>query len=308
MQNIALFYNPVAGMAGFAGKLDRIIYLCQEQGLQAVPFRIRNGEYIRRTMEEIAGLPWHTIAAAGGDGTINQVVDAMMHCGVTAPLALFPEGTSNDLANYLRISRYEEEYCRLLTQGNTIPLDVGRVQNRYFINVAAAGFITETAHEVDHNMKNLLGRIAYLLKGLEKIPQLRTVRMTVVDDLNRKYDEEIFFFMILNGGMAGGFRLLPVGDALNDGYLDLVALKKVRLPDLAPMLLKQMQSRQLIDNDAIFYCRARSFDIDLQPISDTDLDGERGPQLPWHVECCPRQLTLRVPVEDNTPYGQRVLP
>ncbi len=297
MQNVALFYNPVAGLAGFAEKLDRIVYFCQEQGLQVVPFRIRNAEYIQKTMREIAGQPWHTIIASGGDGTLNQVADAMIHCGVEVPLALFPEGTSNDVANYLHIPRYEEEYCRVLTQGKILPIDVGKIRNHYFVNVASAGFITETAHEVDHNLKNLLGRIAYFLKGLEKIPKLRVLRMNVEDDVGRKYEEDIFFFMILNGGVAGGFRHLPFQDAMSDGYLDLLALKKVRLHNITPMLLK-LPTGQLINDESIFYCRARSFDIDLQPNSATDLDGERGPQLPWHVECCPRRLQFRVPEDD----------
>ncbi len=294
MQNLALFYNPVAGFAGFADKLDRIVYLCQEQGLQVVPFRIRNGEYIQRTMREISGQPWHSIVAAGGDGTLHQVVNAMLQSGIEAPLALFPEGTTNDVANYLHIPRDEEDYCRVLTRGKLLSIDVGKIGNQYFINSASAGFITETAHEVDHNMKNLLGRVAYFLKGLEKIPKLRELNMTVQDDAGRNYEEEILFFMILNGGIAGGFRHLPFQGAMSDGYLDLLALKRPRLSNIPQMLLK-WQNGQLVNDESIFYCRAKSFAIDLQPNSSTDLDGERGPQLPWKVEVCPKKLLFRIP-------------
>lgn len=292
-ENIALFYNPVAGGGVFKQNLDTVIHQFQKRGLQVIPLRINNNAEIKTQLGKIQPDKFHTIIAAGGDGTINGVVNAMMQAGVNIPLGIFPVGTANDVASYLKIPHKIKDYCRVVSDGKLMNLDLGVVNDEYFINVASAGFLTETAHEVDHNLKNVLGKTAYYLKTIEKIPRLQPLQMQLSVD-GQSHEMEILMFLILNGGTAGGFQgILPAGN-MSDGKLDLLAIKSVPVPRLAQLLYKFSKGQLLQDNN-IYYCQGQSFNINLKPSVTTDLDGEKGPALPWKVSVCPHALQVRIP-------------
>ncbi|HEX3011906.1 MAG TPA: YegS/Rv2252/BmrU family lipid kinase, partial [Syntrophomonadaceae bacterium] len=216
---VALFYNPVAGGGNFRYKLDDVIDCLQNSGLEVIPWRINNNEQIRKQIKKIDPEACHTIIAAGGDGTIHGVANAMMHNNLNIPLAIFPVGTSNDIARQMKIPGKIKEYCQIITEGKLTGIDLGKVGDEYFINVAAAGFLTDTAHEVNYSLKNALGKAAYYLKVLEKLPQLKPLHLRVKVDDNA-YDMEILLFLVLNGTSTAGFKeLLPEG-AMSDGLLD----------------------------------------------------------------------------------------
>jgi YegS/Rv2252/BmrU family lipid kinase len=179
---VALFYNPVAGMGKFKYKLDDVIKYLQSSGLEVIPRRIENNEKIKELTTRMDPAEYHTIVAAGGDGTIHGVVNAMMHSGFDAPLAIFPEGTCNDVARYMNIPGRVKDYCRIITDGKLTGIDLGKVNEEYIINVASAGFLTDTAHEVNHHLKNALGKVAYYLKVLEKLPQMRPLSLRLMVD------------------------------------------------------------------------------------------------------------------------------
>ncbi|NLW90452.1 MAG: YegS/Rv2252/BmrU family lipid kinase [Syntrophomonadaceae bacterium] len=290
---VGLFYNPVAGEGRFKFKLDKVIHSFQSHGLQLEPFRIINNADISKKMSRLTPDDYHTIVAAGGDGTINGVLSAMMKSGVNAPLGIFPEGTSNDVASYLGIPREVHRYCNVITRGKLMGCDVGKVNESYFVNVASAGFLTETAHEVDYRLKNSLGRLAYYLKAVEKLPWLKPFTMHVTIDGN-DYQLEALLFILLNGGTAGGFKdILPAG-SMNDGLMDFLAIKPAP-PHSLGRILHSFYRGRLLEDDDVFYCQGQRISVHLNPDTPTDIDGEIGPPLPWEIEVLPSAIQIRVP-------------
>jgi diacylglycerol kinase (ATP) len=292
-KQIALFYNPVAGLRNFKNCLDQVIEIFQSHGMQIIPWRITDAQTLFKKVSKLNAHDFHTLVAAGGDGTIHMIVNAMIQNDIKIPLGIFPEGTSNDVAAYLKIPRQMEDYCQVIIDGDLNTIDLGRIGDHYFINVASAGFITQTAHEVDQNLKNVLGKMAYYLKGIEKIPRLKNMDLRV--KVNQKdYQIEALMFLVLNGGIAGGFRQLQDEKAMHDGLLDFIAFKPVPVRKLA-QLFYRLSRGELLKDEAVFYRQATQLEIDLNPAVPTDLDGELGPQLPWKVEVCPAALQIRVP-------------
>lgn len=293
MASVALFYNPVAGGGRFKNRLDEVLMYMQESGLQVIPWRITSNAEMLLQITRVASHNLHAVVGVGGDGTIHGLANALMACGLKVPMAIFPEGTSNDVANHLGIPLELENYCRVLTKGRLASIDLGQVNNRYFINVAAAGLLTDTAHEVQHRWKNLLGRGAYLLKSLEKLPRIQNLRVNLLVD-DKTVQIEAMLFLVLNGGTAGGFQgLMPEGD-MNDGLLDFLAIKPVSLPQ-ATQLLYNFLRGQLLQNENIFYCQGRQFRIEIDTETSTDLDGEVGPPMPWDIRVCPSALQIWLP-------------
>lgn len=290
---VALLYNPVAGGGRFRYKLDAVIALLQKEGLQVVPWRITTNQEIYPYLQTLHPAEYHTVVAAGGDGTIHGVINALMDAGFNIPLAIFPEGTSNDVAAFLNLPNQVDEYCRVISQGCVKTIDLGKVNQDYFINVASAGLLTETAHQVGFRLKNLLGRSAYFLKTLEKLPYIQPLHLKVIVD-GDCHEMEAIMLVILNGGTAGGFSGLAPNGEMSDGLLDFLAIKPVSLSQAASLLYNYFRG-QLHADDTVFCCQGRCFQLDMQPSTSTDLDGEKGPGLPWEVCICPQVLQLRLP-------------
>ncbi|OEF97616.1 diacylglycerol/lipid kinase family protein [Desulfuribacillus alkaliarsenatis] len=293
MDKIALFYNPVAGGGTFHTRLDTIISIMQEAGLQVVPWRIRNNKQLLTDMAAMDLEGFHTIIAAGGDGTVHGVVNAMMHLGIKVPLGIFPIGTANDTARNLGISTDLEGYCRVITDGQAEPVDLGKINQSYFINIASAGFMTEVAHQVSPKSKNLLGKGAYYLSGALKLSEMKSFELRVEVD-GQSFICNAFLFLLLNGKGAGGFNEIVPTAAMQDGLLDLMIIKDGSPAQLLSALRKSLVGEHLEDS-VIIYVQGKKFRLETTPNIETDLDGEAGHPLPWDIEVIKHGIQVRVP-------------
>ena len=105
------------------------------------------------------------------------------------------------------------------------PIDVGKINNRYFINIAGGGSLTELTYEVPSKLKTMIGQLAYYMKGLEKMPSLQPTELHIQADEIGEIHEEVMMFLICNSNSVGGFEKLAPDASLNDGLFDVVVLK-----------------------------------------------------------------------------------
>ena len=118
MKKLKLFYNPFSGNKSFKFDLDVCIGIFQEGGYEVHPFRTLHPGDIDT---HIATMDpnYDIIVASGGDGTVNIVLNAMMHRGLHIPLGIIPSGTANDFATYLGFKSGEvEDVCRTIVSTN----------------------------------------------------------------------------------------------------------------------------------------------------------------------------------------------
>ncbi|MDD3349655.1 MAG: acylglycerol kinase family protein, partial [Eubacteriales bacterium] len=100
---VLLIYNPHSGNGLFKSNIDKIIEMFQKKKMIVVPIRADKPAFMNEVFREVKNLGFKKIIAAGGDGTINVVVNAMMNNNIDLPLAIFPAGTANDFAYYFDI-------------------------------------------------------------------------------------------------------------------------------------------------------------------------------------------------------------
>jgi len=236
--------------------------------------------------------PWayHSILASGGDGTIHHVVQGMMDRRINLPLGIIPAGTVNDFAEAMGLPYDIEKCCDLLLEGNTRKVDIGRAGNRYFINTVSAGFFTDVPYKTKINYKNLLGRAAYYLKGIEELPGFRPLNMKITYN-EGVIEDQILFVAVLNTNSVGGFNRAAPGAIVNDGKLDVIVLKFCNLLDLLPLLMKFLRGVHITDPN-IYYFQTDSLKIECDECDFTDLDGEKGPLLPMDVKVVPGALEI----------------
>lgn len=296
MNRAFLIYNPYSGNRSFRLKIDQVVHKLQLGGYIVTPYRTLSVENI---YEGIKFANEHdVIIVSGGDGTINHVINAMIQHNINKPLGIIPSGTANDFASHLGIGRKITDACEIIARGNLTKFDLGKINDRYFINVAAAGLLTDVSQKIDINLKNTLGKVAYYLKGIEQLPNFRAIPIKITTE-DKIIEEKIFLFVILNGSSAGGFKLAPDATA-NDGYLNLIAVKQCNLVELLNLFIKMLKGEHL-DSNNIIYLRGKNFKIECSDDIETDIDGERGPNFPLDVRVSDKTINI------FTPYWYNVL-
>lgn len=236
------------------------------------------------------------ITVVGGDGTINEVVSGMVESNKTIPLCILAAGTVNDFANYLNLPTNIDGICNLINNFNTICCDVGKIDNHYFMNVAAGGMFSDISFTVSKNEKKRLGPLAYYLNGLANLPnQLNTnINLKIVlDDVN-VIKEEAKMFMITNTNRVGGFEnIIPLAD-IQDGLLDLIIIKKCSITDLVA-LSKDYILKKHANSPFISYYQAKKIEISSKQDVIIDIDGEEGSLLPVTIQVIHKAINILIP-------------
>jgi diacylglycerol kinase (EC 2.7.1.107) len=280
-KRMLLVYNPYAGRRKFASQLDTAIRIFQESGHEVSIHRTSSPADIEQVAKQCADV--ESFVIAGGDGSIHQAVNGLMKIpsNKRPVLGILPVGTANDLAYALHLPQRLVQACEVIARGRVLGMDVGMVNQRYFVNVACAGLLTDVSSKVDIRIKNTLGQLAYYLKGLETLPTYRPFRVKFVHD-EVDFDEDILLLLVVNGLSVGGLRKLVPGASLSDGKLDVLIVRQTGWPDTLRILLNVLRGEQA-DHERIEKFQIEELTIHTDNITLCDLDGETGPDSPWHI-------------------------
>ena len=282
MKKFVLIYNPVSGKAAFKSRLDNILEAFQQRDCMLIIYRTKKdnsglGDFIREADPD-------GLLAAGGDGTLHEVVNLLMREHIELPVAILPSGTSNDFATYLGVDADQEAYFDHIAAGRTRKVDLGLVGSEYFVNVASAGMVTSIAHEVDVRLKNVMGKMAYYLRGLSTLPQFHPLELSIQADVEQVFDGRAFLFVIVNSGVVGSFKNAAVAAKVDDGKLDMLIVKYCSMPEIMALTAEILAGRDISRQKNVVYIQASSFAVSAAEDIESDLDGELGPKLPLTVE------------------------
>lgn len=280
MDKVRLIYNPYSGENVILRELDRVVKMHQEKGYEVVPYRIQRDRSIDEVLDDIEGYKY--ILVAGGDGTVDSVVNAMKRKNVDLPIGILPLGTANDFGKFLGIPNKVEDALERILKFNPKPIDLGKVNDKYFVNVASTGLLTDVSQKTDVNLKNTIGKLAYYLKGLEEIPNFRKLKVKITTD-EMVYDDTMYLILVFNGQTAGNLRLATKAE-VDDGYLDLIIIKAVQLYEILPLFIKILKGDHL-DSKKVVYVKTKKIKIETDEGIVTDIDGEKGPDFPLDIEC-----------------------
>ena len=279
---VLLLYNPKSGTRSFPAQLDYVIDRFQSEGMQIIPYRMKNIQSVEAYLEKLDFSDIKKIIVSGGDGTVHQVVNLMKKLDIQRPLAIFPSGTANDFAQYFEIPKDVMGMTEIALTDHYVRCDLGKANDKYFINVASFGNLVDISQRVNEQTKNVIGVLAYYIKGVEEISKLKTFEATITVDGNT-FIENIYFALIMNGRSAGGFRKLAPYSDVTDGLLDVLIFKKCPLLDLMPLMV-QVLNGEHPKSDYIQYIQGKQIYVNCEEEITSDLDGETGPQLPLDIQ------------------------
>lgn len=281
MKKILLCYNPVSGKGNFKYRLDYVVEKLQNKGFIVTFYRLSLHESLSDYLARFKSFDYDIIVAAGGDGTINTVVNAIVHNCIDVPLGIMPVGTSNDFASFLKIDDGLDQYIQRIIDGKYKLVDIGSINDKCFVNVVSIGKLASIAHKTNHVIKNNLGKLGYYLNVLNQTPVLEYFKIKVLID-NNMYEEEAVLVFILNSKGAGGFKNLAPNAEVNDGKFDVLIIKNCNLINKLTLFLKIVRGEHHTD-DCVHYFQADKIYISCDDYVETDVDGEVGPGLPMII-------------------------
>lgn len=295
-KKVLLFYNPHSGNGMFKNNLDLIIARFQGAGFIVVPVRAAHGEVLDNIFKFMDQSEFNQVIAAGGDGTINICVNAMLRNNIDLPLTVMPAGTANDFAYYFDLPHDINEMLDIALGGKFTYTDIGRVNNKYFINVAAMGMLVDVSQKTDPNLKNTLGILSYYLKGLTEVTNLKPIPVKLTSS-EFSGEENMYFMLVMNGRSAGGFKKISPHSEINDGLLDVMLFKEMPILEFGPLLLSILQGNHQ-ENKNVIYFKTDNLVIESTVDVSTDVDGEKGEKFPLHFSVLPKKLRVSTLYQD----------
>lgn len=278
MKKALFIYNPLSGNRNVAGKLDYIIGRFIEKNILAVPFRLGNDglESLSAVLHEDA---YSSIIVSGGDGTVNTVANTILKGGHKIPLGIIPSGTCNDFARSLNLPSDIKRCMDIILGGKTTEIDAGLLNGKtYFLNTCAGGNFVDVSYNTSSELKRNIGPLAYYMKALGEMANLKPVSLKITTD-NEIIEQEFYFFLILNGRHAAGFKNVIQEADLSDGYMDILLLNSCPPMDLAGLFFKVLGNEFLNDRNVI-WLRTKDCTIEGSKDFSVSVDGEKWNTLP----------------------------
>lgn len=279
-----IIYNPTAGREALRGDLVDIMDIYEKAGYETSAFATTPApNSAKNEATRAAKEGFDLIVAAGGDGTLNEVINGIAGLEHRPTMAIIPAGTTNDYARALRIPRDDPIAAAklILRKNKKFRIDIGKAGANYFMNIAAGGTLTELTYDVPSQMKSLFGYAAYLAKGAELLPKIKPVEVDVkYDDQEYKGIASTIFLALTNS--VGGFEQIVPDASLDDGKFTMIIVKKSSLNDMLRLMAKALQGNHIGDPGIIY---AKATDVEITPLNKDDrmminLDGEYGGDAP----------------------------
>ena len=251
MKRARIIYNPTSGRELFKKHLPEVLEALEIAGYEtSCHATTGEGDAISAAKKAVEN-NFDIIIAAGGDGTLNEVVAGVSEFENRPKIGLIPMGTTNDFARAVHIPRDIKRAVDIIVQGDTIPVDVGQVNDRYFINIAGGGRITELTYEVPSKLKTMLGQLAYYLKGIEMLPSINATKVRIEYD-GEVFEDEAMMFLVGLTNSVGGFEKLAPNSSINDGNFSLLILKKVNIAEFIRLATLAIRGEHLEDPHVIY--------------------------------------------------------
>ncbi|WP_100330215.1 diacylglycerol kinase [Bacillus xiapuensis] len=303
MKRARIIYNPTSGRELFKKHLPLVLQKLEEAGYETSAHATTSEGDATRAAKIAVERRYDIVIAAGGDGTLNEVVNGLAEQEYRPKLGVIPMGTTNDFARALQIPRDDiQRAVDVIIHGDTIPVDIGRMNDRYFVNIAGGGRLTELTYEVPSKLKTMLGQMAYYLKGIEMLPSIKASQVSIEYD-GKLFEGEVMLFLIALTNSVGGFEKLAPDSSVNDGLFSVLILKKTSLPEFIRIASLALRGEHLQD-DHVIYTKANRVKITSPEKVLINLDGELGGSSPADFENLYRHIEVFAPVDQLRPQDR----
>ena len=294
MKRMLFIYNQTAGKGQVKQQLASAINRFTQAGWLVTAYPTQGKGDAARMAREL-GEHYDRVVCAGGDGTLSEVVSGLLELPEPPVLGYVPAGSTNDCAHNLRLPSGVVKAAMVAAQGEPRALDVGKINGRPFIYVAAFGAFTEVAYDTPQELKNTFGHLAYIMAGIGQLPNLTPYHLKV-EYGDTVIEDDFLYGMVCNTYSVGGLKgpVLPSDRVvLDDGLFEVVLVRKsIKLTDLTSVL-QSLVLNVPVNTAAVVSFEAGRVSITCDKAIPWTVDGEYGGTFAVsHVENCRQAITF----------------
>ncbi len=289
---VLILFNPTAGQANhLISALERAADRWRDHGWQVDLRPTRSAGDATHLARDAARQSYGVVVAAGGDGTVNEVVNGLV--GTQTALAVLPIGTVNIWAREMGLPMDLQRSAIAFLQARLEQIDLGQVGTRYFLLMAGVGFDAAVTAQIRSAEKKRFGAIAYVMQALQLAQKFEGFRAHIRID-GKRIRGRILMVVIGNSQLYGGVVKLTAHAVLNDGLLDVCVIKG-RSMLTAPLRLLSIFLRHYDRDPEVNYYRARQVKISGQKGLPVQVDGDYLGVTPMSFQVVPKSLWVLVP-------------
>jgi len=219
-----LIFDPISG--GGIGKeyINDVVEKLKNNKVDLDLYYTKKVGDAREVSKEIKENEFDVVAVMGGDGTINEVINGLFPTNI--PITIIPSGVANVFANEVGISRNPLKACEAIYKGNLYEVDLGKINDSYFLSLASIGFDSHVLKDTPSSLKRKYGKLAYIYTGLKTVFSYEPspIYVTVKENAKKK---KCYFMVVGNVSIYGTpyVKMTPKA-SVNDGLLDVCLFKK----------------------------------------------------------------------------------
>lgn len=293
--------NPASGRPDGGAAWRAIEHALQAAGIAFDSVHTRHAGHGESLVQDALQAGHRRILAVGGDGSVNEVVQGLMSAGHADPrevtLAVAPQGTGNDWARSLGITRDPRHIAAVLSGGRTMLHDVGAIDfpdthaaRRWFINVAGAGYDADVTARVPRPVPSALTYLGIALRGLA---EYQAPRFTIHAD-DATIEDRLLLAFVANAQYCGNRMHVVPTARMDDGLLDVLAVRELSLLQVLPKLVKLYGGR-ILGDPAVQHVRAARVRIETDPPAVIQADGQIVGETPAEFSVVPKALRVIIP-------------
>lgn len=273
-KKLLFVFNPYSGKGQIKNKLADIIDLFVKNNYEVTIHPTQAPADARNLVFHKAG-KYDLVVCGGGDGTLDEVVSGMMKREEKKPIGYIPAGSTNDFANSLKLPKDMLKAARTAVEGACFPCDVGNMNGRYFVYVAAFGLFTRVSYGTPQEWKNLLGHAAYILEGAMDLHNVKAYSMHVECN-GEVIDGDFIYGMVTNSISVGGFKNMTGPNVkLDDGLFEVTLIRNPKNPVELHEILRSLTNLK-DDTDMIYSVKTNEIRLTAREEIAWTMDGEFG--------------------------------
>lgn len=276
MKNLLFIYNAAAGKGRVKQHLATVLNRMSQAGWLVTVYPTQGKGDAERVARELGGR-YDRVVCAGGDGTLSETVAGLVELPHPPVLGYVPAGSTNDCARNLHLPTDMGKAAMIVAaEGVPRALDVGRLNDRSFIYVAAFGAFTEVAYDTPQDLKNTFGHLAYVIAGIGQLANLSPYHLKI-EYGDTVIEDDFLYGMVCNTYSVGGMMALSSNRVvLDDGLFEVVLVRKsVKIPDLLSALLSLANDMPMETASVLSFETSRVKITSEKPLPWT-VDGEYG--------------------------------
>lgn len=294
MYNRALFiYNQTAGQANTEKALASVLPVISVQVKQLNVIQTeREGETTKLCREW--GENTDLIIVLGGDGTVHEAINGIAELEKRPILGILPGGTCNDFSRMLGIPQNLTKAAKSLMEGQTQRLDIGKVNDHYFLNFWGVGLVAATSTNIDDNQKKVIGKLSYFLSALKTVQRTEPFHYTLQGD-EHELEGEAVMILVMNGQYIGTNQIPFPNMKVDDGLFDVLIVKDSSFGSFIEVFnLEELPPNEREEQGNLQHFQTSSLSVKTAPVLEADTDGEIYSETPAELTVLHKHIEMIV--------------